>query len=225
MTEGTRTATRANEDWLADLREPGPRQDAALEELRAYLRRGLFAYLRDQRRDGDRGDLDDLGQQADDFAQEALIKILDALDSFRGESKFTTWAMKIAVRTAVSSLRRAMYRDLSLDSLRERGAALRLPAEASVRPVASPNPEREAERRELFDALGEAVQSELTERQRMAFLSTSVEGVPVEVAARLMDTNPNALYKTVHDARRKLRSYLVDRGFTFDRVAPLFESQ
>lgn len=226
MTERTQTATRANEDWLADLRAAGPQQAAALEELRAYLRRGLFAYLRDQRRDSDRGDLEDLGQQADDFAQEALLKIIDGLDSFRGESKFTTWAMKIAVRTAISNLRRAAYRDLSLDTLRENGATLRVPPEASasVGPAASPDPEQEAERQELFDVLGEGVQSELTERQRMAFLSTSVEGVPVEVAARLLDTNPNAVYKTVHDARRKLRAYLIERGFTYDRVAPLFES-
>ena len=222
--ETTTIVERTNEEWLADLRAEGPRQEAALEDLRAYLQRGVFAFLRDNHRDGDRGDLQDLGQQAEDFVQEALLKVLSGLDTFRGESRFTTWAMKIAVRTAVSALRRAMYRDLSLDDLRERGATLRLPSDASVRPAALPDPEQEVERREVLDALDEGVQTQLTERQRTAFLATNVEGVPVEVAALLLDTNPNALYKTVHDARRKLRSYLIDRGYTFDRVAPLFES-
>ena len=113
--ETTTTAERTNEEWLADLRAEGSRQEAALEDLRLYLRRGLFSFLRDHHRDSDRGDLQDQGQQAEDFAQEALLKVLDGLYTFRGESRFTTWAMKIAVRTAVSALRRAMYRDLSLD--------------------------------------------------------------------------------------------------------------
>jgi RNA polymerase sigma-70 factor (ECF subfamily) len=222
--ETTTTLERTNEEWLADLRAGGERQEAALEDLRAYLRRGLFAYLRDNQRNGDRGDLDDLGQQADDFVQEALLKVLNGLDSFRGESRFTTWAMKIAVRTAVSALRRAVYRDLSLDELRERGATLQFASDGAVGPAALPEPEREAERREVLATLDEGVRTQLTERQRTAFLATNVEGVPVEVAALLLDTNPNALYKTVHDARRKLRSYLIERGFTYDRVAPLFES-
>jgi len=223
--QSTQTTARTNADWLADLTADGSRQEAALAELREHVRRGLFAFLRESRSDLARRDSEDVGQMAEDFAQEALLKILGGLSTFRGESRFTTWAMKIAVRTAVSNLRRAAYRDLSLDDLEARGATLRLPPDASVRPAALPDPQREAERREVLAVIEQAVQTELSEKQRTAFLATNVDGVPIEVVARLMDSNANALYKTVHDARRKLRSVLIERGFTFDHVAPLFESQ
>ena len=225
MEQSTQTTARTNADWLADLAADGSRQEAALTELREHVRRGLFAFLRDNRSDLARRDSKDVGEMAEDFAQEALLKILDSLSTFRGESRFTTWAMKIAVRTAVSNLRRAAYRDLSLDDLEARGATLRLPPDASVRPAALPDPQREVERREVLAVIEQAVQTELSEKQRTAFLATNVDGVPVEVVARLMGSNANALYKMVHDARLKLRSVLIERGFTFDRVAPLFESQ
>ena len=224
MEQSTQTIARTNDDWLADLTAEGSRQEAALTQLREHVRRGLYAFLRQSRSDMATRDPGDLGQIAEDFAQESLLKILDGLSTFRGESRFTTWAMKIAVRTAVSNLRRAAYRDLSLDDMQERGATLRLPPDAAVRPAALPDPQREAERREVLAVIEQAVQTELSEKQRTAFIATSVEGVPVEVVARLMDSNANALYKMVHDARQKLRSVLIERGFTFDRVAPLFES-
>lgn len=222
--QATQAVVRSNEEWLADLQAGGARQGDALQALRSQLHRGLFAYLREQRSDMAKRDAGDVSQLAEDFTQEAVLKILDSLTTFRGESRFTTWAMKIAVRTAISSLRRAAYRDLSLDDLEERGSSLHISQDAAVSPARSPDPEREAELREVFQALEEAVRTELTERQRIAFLATNVDGIPVEVAARLLNTNTNALYKTVHDARRKLRDFLVKCGFTFERVAPLFES-
>ena len=224
MEQIAETRARTNEDWLADLTDTGERRDAALGELREQLRRGLYAFLREERSDMAKRDPDDLGQTAEDFAQDTLLKILDGLSTFRGESRFVTWAMKIATRTAVSNLRRAAYRDLSLDDLQERGATIRLAPDASVRPAALPDPEREAERKEVLDVLQHAIESELSDKQRQAFLATNVDGVPIEVVANLMGSNTNALYKLMHDARRKLRSVLVEHGFTFDRVAPLFES-
>ena len=221
--QATQPVVRTNEDWVADLRANGARQGDALQALRSQLHRGLFAYLREQRSDMAKRDAGDVSQLAEDFTQEAVLKILENLATYRGESRFTTWAMKIGVRTAISNLRRAAYRDLSLDDLEERGASLRLSPDAAVRPARSPDPEREAELREVLEALEEAVRTKLTERQRIAFLATNVDGVPIEVAARLLNSNANALYKTVHDARRKIREFLVERGFTFDRVAPLFE--
>lgn len=222
MSETTETTIRSNQAWLEDLAAEGARQDAALSELRAQLRRGLYAFLRDQRSDMTERDTEDLGQLAEDFAQEAMLKILDSLATFRGESRFTTWAMKIAVRTAISGLRRATYKDLSLNELEERGAALRLSPDDFVRPAAAPDPQLQAERNEVLTALGEAVQEELTDRQRTAFLATEVGGAPVETVAKLMGSNRNALYKLVHDARRRLRDALIERGFTFERVAPMF---
>ncbi len=223
MTQTTETAARSNETWLADLADDGARQEAALADLSEYFRRGLFAFLRQSRSDMARRDSEDVQQLSEDFSQEALLKVLDSLPTFRGESRFTTWAMKIAIRTAVSNLRRAMFRDVSLNDLQERGARIELPPEATVRPSALPDPQREAERRELFTALQEGIQTTLSKRQRTVFLAADVDGVPIEVVAGLMNSNANALYKMIHDARKKLRAFLSEEGFTFDKVAPLFE--
>ncbi len=224
MEQAAEATLRDNDSWLADLRTNGARQEAALVELREYIHRGLFAFLRESRSDMAKRDSEDVRQLAEDFTQEALLKILRSLPSFRNESRFTTWAMKIAIRTAISSLRRASYKDLSLNELQARGASVEPSADATVRPATLPDPQLEAERKELFTALQEGVQSVLSERQRTAFLATNVDGVPIEIVAKLMNSNANALYKMVHDARKKLRAFLVDCGFTFDRVAPLFGS-
>lgn len=222
MEQTANTTLRDNESWLTDLRADGTRQEAALIELREYIYRGLFAFLRESRGDMARRDSEDVRQLSEDFAQEALLKILRSLPTFRDESRFTTWAMKIAIRIAISSLRRAAFKDLSLNELQARGATVEPAADAAVRPAALPDPQLEAERKELFTALQEGVQSVLSERQRTAFLATNVDGVPIEIVAKLMNSNANALYKMVHDARKKLRAFLIDCGFTFDRVAPLF---
>ena len=224
MEQTAETTLRDNESWLADLGTDGKPQEAALAELREYIRRGLFAFLRESRSDMAKRDSEDVHQLSEDYAQEALLKILRSLPTFRNESRFTTWAMKIAIRTAISSLRRAAFNDLSLNELQARGATVEPSVTAAVRPAALPDPQLEAERNELFAAIQEGVQSVLSERQRTAFLATNVDGVPIEVVAKLMDSNANALYKMVHDARKKLRAFLIDCGFTFDRVAPLFES-
>ncbi len=213
---------RTNDRWVEDLTSEGVRQDAAIAKLREYLRRGLYAYLRDQRSDTASTASTDLQQMTEDFVQEALLKTLESLTSFRGESRFLTWAMKIAIRTAVSNLRRAAYRDVSLDDLEARGATLRLLPESRVQPSKQPDPQKEAERREVLTSLREAVEGDLSEKQRIAFVSAEIEGVPIEVVARLMGSNPNAVYKVVHDARKKLRAALASRGYTYEGVAPLF---
>ena len=224
MEQTAETTLRDNESWLADLGADGTRQEAALIELREYIHRGLFAFLRESRSDMARRDAEDVRQLAEDFTQEALLKILRSLPAFRDESRFTTWAMKVAIRVAISSLRRAAFKDLSLNELQARGSTVEPATDAVVRPAALPDPQLEAERKELFAALQEGVQSVLSERQRTAFLATNVDGVPIEIVAKLMNSNANALYKMLHDARKKLRAFLIDCGFTFDRVAPLFES-
>ena len=100
---------RTNEEWLAALR--GPEQEEALADLRTFLVRGLGYAL------ANRSDVDD--QVREDFAQEALLKILNGLDTFRGESRFTTWAQKIAVNVAFTELRRRRWQDTSLEAITE----------------------------------------------------------------------------------------------------------
>jgi len=102
---------RSNDEWIADLSKPGPQRDVALTDLRALLVRGLGYAL------GDRPDVREANTE--DFAQDALLKILDNLGAFRGESRFTTWAQKIAVRVALTELRRRRWSDVSLDKITE----------------------------------------------------------------------------------------------------------
>jgi len=216
------TADRTDEDWLTDLAADGAQREGALSDLRAYLQRGLYASLRASRSDLASRDADDVRQITEDFTQESLLKILDKLSTYRGESRFTSWAMKVAVRTAISQLRKAAYRDLSLDDLEARGAPLRLPPQASVHSQQAPDPQREAERREVLAVLNDAIETELSDRQRTTLRATAFDGVPIEVMADLMGSNRNALYKMMHDARRRLRDRLITRGYTSEGVASLF---
>jgi RNA polymerase sigma-70 factor (ECF subfamily) len=116
---------RTDEAWLAHLTaKESPEQADALEDLRARLKRGIFYYLSRERSDLSTLAHVELEQMAEDFAQEATLRVLANLHSFRGDSQFTTWATKVAVRVAISELRRARYRDLSLEELTADGDLL-----------------------------------------------------------------------------------------------------
>jgi RNA polymerase sigma-70 factor, ECF subfamily len=185
---------RSNEQWLAELR--GQEWDRALADLRAVLVRGLRVALRGRVRQG-------LNEAAEDFAQEALIKIMANLDTFRGESQFTTWAQKIAVRTASTELRRKRWRDVSLQEVLDRygthsGESDRLADE-------QPTPEQLTMRSTMVATVRRFVDDELTDKQREAIVAVMFEGMPQEEAARRMGTNRNALYKLMHDARTRLK--------------------
>jgi RNA polymerase sigma-70 factor, ECF subfamily len=198
---------RANEQWLAELR--GPERDRALADLRAVLVRGLRVALAGRVRQG-------LNEAAEDFTQEALIKIMGNLDTFRGESRFTTWAQKIAVMTASTELRRKRWRDVSLQEVLDRygtnrGERYRLADE-------QPTPERLTMRSTMITTVRRLVDEELTERQREAIVAVMFEGMPLEEAARRMETNRNALYKLMHDARKRLKKRMEAEGHSAQDV-------
>ncbi len=212
---------RTNEQWLEALRADGDEQQEALEDLRKRLNRSIYYYLSQ-----DRSDLRDLAAKelqamAGDMAQDAVLRVMDNLDSFRGESRFTTWTNKIAVRLAISTLRRARYKNFSLDDLTKDGDFLS--AEASIVNDAPPGPERAAERDDVLDQIMNAFREALTERQYQALVAVALEGVPMDVVAERMDTNRNALYKLIHDARRKLKAHLETQGLSTDYMMKLFE--
>ena len=116
---------RTNDQWLAALgTEDTSAQSAALEDLRARLQRGIYYYLSRERSDLSNRSHHELRHMAEDFAQEATLRVLKSLPSFRGDSQFTTWAMKVAVRVAISELRRARYRDFSLEALTLEGEVM-----------------------------------------------------------------------------------------------------
>jgi RNA polymerase sigma factor (sigma-70 family) len=190
---------RTNEQWLADLR--GPKPDEALADLYDLLVRGLRAGL------GNYGG--GVGANAGDFAQEALIRITGNLDSFRGESRFTTWAQKIATNVALTELKRRRWRDVSLQELSaRREAADREPADVQ------PSPEGLALQNTVLRELRRMVEEELTDRQREAVVAVILEGMPISEVARRMGTNQNALYKVLHDARKRLKRRMEAAGIS-----------
>ena len=212
---------RTNEQWLAELTGPPHVQPAAIEDLRQRLQRGIYYYLSRERSDLSHLSAQELTQMGEDLAQDATLRVLDNLDSFRGDSRFTTWATKIAVRVAISDLRRARYKDFSLDGLAASEEIIPSTA-ASVGGSPDPGPEDEAERAEVLAKISAALENALTERQYQALVAVALQGVPMEVVADRMNTNRNALYKLLHDARRKLRAYLESQGLTMDYLLDVF---
>lgn len=210
---------RTNETWLNQLRPDNPHQTQALEDLRQFLQRGVLAYLHS------RSDLHDLAenelqQLSQDLTQEALLKVQANLDTFQGKSKFTTWAAKIAANHTISELRRARWRDLSLDAITEAGTALQeiLVAESS----AGGNPAAESERRQVWDTILEVINNDLTDRQRQALAAVQIDNIPITEVARLLETNPNNVYKLLHDARMKLKQRLQNLGLEPQYILKLF---
>ena len=201
---------RSNEEWIAALRAQGQAAQAdALADLRARLQRSIYFYLSQDRSDLRGLAARELAQMAEDLAQDATLRVMDNLDNFRGESRFTTWANKIAVRLAISDLRRARYRDFSLDELTADGELL--PAAARMVAAAAPTPEKAAERDDVMEKIEAALQEALTERQYQALVAIALKGIPMDVLAERMGSNRNALYKLIHDARRKLKNQLGSR--------------
>lgn len=206
-------STRTNEEWLAALRATGPDRDAALAELRDVLlvglRRGLVDWVKTSG--------PEFSALAEDFVQEALLKVLDSLDSFEGRSKFTTWAHKVAVRVALSELRRKRWQDRSLEALVS--AENRAPFAV---PDGRPSPERATLQADLIAQVQRIIHEELTDKQRTAMLVVPIGGMPLEVAAEQMGMNRNALYKLLHDARKRLKQRLEEEGLTSDDILDAF---
>jgi RNA polymerase sigma-70 factor (ECF subfamily) len=189
--------------WLRRLRADGTEHNQAVGELRDLLlaaarfevrrRSATMPHLRG-------GDHDDLAHHS---ADDALVAILAKLDDFRGESRFTTWAYKFALFEASVKLRRRAWqgREVPLEPdhwsrIGDHGASL----------------DRYVEHAELLRRIAIAIDEELTAHQREILLATTVSGVPIDVLADRLNTTRGALYKSVHDARRKLRACLAEQG-------------
>ncbi|HSG24568.1 MAG TPA: sigma-70 family RNA polymerase sigma factor [Anaerolineales bacterium] len=204
---------RTNAEWLEQLNDP--KDDQALADLRKILLRGLRASLSNRINT-------DLDAITEDFVQDALLKILKSLDTFRGESRFTTWAQKIAIHVAYTELRRRRWKDISLQDITET-------AEGEVFAPAfltdpSTTPEREASQNDMLQVVYDLIDTELTDRQRTAIVSILQGGMPIDQVARKMNTNRNALYKLIHDARKRLQQALMDStGFSAQEVLAMFE--
>ncbi|HEX6713063.1 MAG TPA: sigma-70 family RNA polymerase sigma factor [Thermoleophilaceae bacterium] len=197
-------------EWIEGLQADGEGRRAALERLHELLvraarfeinrRRHAFPHVR-----GD--DWDDLANQC---ADDALVAIVRKLPEFRGESRFTTWAYKFALLEAAVSLRRRAWQ----------GRELPLADEGwEVLVARSESPATTTETSELLGAVGDAIAATLTPHQRDVLVATTLNGVPIDVMAERLNTTRGALYKTLHDARRKLRAHLEELGFDVSGVS------
>lgn len=206
-------AERSNKEWVGDLSEPGSRRDAALIDLRLVLVRGL-GYAMSRYNNVTEADVQD-------FVQDALLKILGALESFRGESRFTTWAHKIAVHVAFTELRRRRWKDVSLDEMIQTPDGDLLPR-TWVDPSAKT--EDQAIQKNIIEIMRQVIADELTERQRQALIAVRIHGVPLAEVARRMDTNRNALYKLLFDARKRLQKRMLAQGLSKEDILSSFST-
>jgi RNA polymerase sigma-70 factor (ECF subfamily) len=201
-------APRENVIWMRDLRAGGPVQAEAITDLRGLLLQGLTTSFQA------RGALDQAF--VEDVIQQALVHILDHLDQFQGRSKFTTWAMAITVRLALSALRRTRWQDVSLESL----TAPLEGAPAWDRDDTT-SPAQHAEQHAMVETLSRLIDATLTEKQGRA-LTAELGGMPLEEIAHRMGSNVNAVYKLLHDARQRLKHGLETAGYTAEDVRSAF---
>jgi RNA polymerase sigma-70 factor, ECF subfamily len=202
-----RTVDEESRAWLRDLRADGATREAAVARLHALLlraarfevarRRPTLPHLR-----GD--ELDDIALEA---ADDALMSVLARLDDFRGESRFTTWVYKFALLEGAVKLRKRAWqgREVPLE-----------PESWSLFSSAGLEPDEEAEQTELLTALQGAIQELLTPHQRRVLVALALNGVPIDVLADRLGSTRGALYKTLHDARQKLRRHLDECGLSLE---------
>jgi RNA polymerase sigma-70 factor, ECF subfamily len=189
-------------EWLRSLRAHGHQREEAIARLHGLLLRAARFEVnrRAAGRREERRELDDIAHHA---AADAMVAVLAKLDRFRGDSRFTTWAYKFALLEAGVKMRRRTWQDREVPLEPERWELLADRAMA---------PEREAELGELLAAVRDAVSNDLTAHQRAVLVAVTVDGVPIDVLAERLGTTRGALYKTLHDARRKLRRTLAAQG-------------
>jgi len=210
--------SRSNESWLNDLRSTGEIREAALNDLREVIERGLpYALTRWLSSE------DPLFQPlVEEVTQETLLRVLDQLDTFEGRSLFTTWVHKIAIRIALTELRRKRWRDSSLDELTE-NEDMTPPPGLLADPQASP--ETSAERADMLARVRRILDEELTQKQREALVLLGLQDMPMEEAAKRMKTNRNALYKLLHDARLRLKRRMALEDITPQDLLTAFEQK
>lgn len=197
------TLDRESAEWLCDLRGNGGAREQSIARLHALLlrvARGVASRRRDTLPDRAMEDVDDICIQA---VNDAVMAVLAKLDTYRGAARFTTWACKFAIVETSSRLRRHAWRQRKVeldDRIWDRLAD------------AAPPILQRIENDQLTVALHRAIEAHLTEKQRLIFQSVTMHDVPIDVLAERMQSSRGAIYKTLHDARGKLRRALIEAG-------------
>jgi RNA polymerase sigma-70 factor (ECF subfamily) len=213
--------TRTNEEWLRDLNADGDMQEAAIVDLRDLLLRATLYFFHRNLSDFQGRNRDEILQRAEDGAQEALIAVMNHLSDFRGDSKFTTWAYKFAINIALMTSRQERWKNISLDQFsqeEENPLHERMLQDES----AGSAPDQSALQGEVGNILREVIEHDLTDKQRQILIMMVFHEVPMDEVVRKFGTNRNAIYKMLHDARRKLKSSLQARGFEVGETLALF---
>jgi RNA polymerase sigma-70 factor, ECF subfamily len=183
--------------WIERLTPGSPDLETGIEELHSLLlraarfevnrRRATLPHLRG-------GDYDDLAQQS---ADDALLAVLRKLGDFRGESRFTTWAYKFALVEAASTVRSLAWQQREIPTESDGWARF---------PTCGSTAQEDLEMKELFAALKEVMATDLSAQQREVLVAVALNDVPIDVLAARLGKSRGAIYKTMHDARHKLRA-------------------
>jgi RNA polymerase sigma-70 factor, ECF subfamily len=195
---------RENHRWVRDLAAAGPVREMACRELHPVLLRiaKSEAHRRAPLLELDGPELDDIAHQA---AADALMAISERLDRFRGEARFTTWASKFVIFNVATKLNRHFWHRHEVPYEQEDWS--RIASRFDL------GPDDEAQVREFAAAVSSVVEENLSERQRIVFVATALNGMPMDVLADELGSTHNALYKVLFDARKKLRAALVASGY------------
>lgn len=212
---------RTNQEWLHDLTASGVTQEAAIADLRDLLLRAALYFFSRNLNDFAKHNGDEILQRAEDCAQDALIAVLNHLPDFRGDSKFTTWAYKFAINIALMAARRERWKGVSLDELvsSSENNFFEWILQDKVDGAA---PEESALQSEVRGIIQDVIKHDLTDKQRHVLTMMVFNEVPLDEVVRHLGSNRNAVYKMLHDARRKIKSSLQARGFEVGEMLSLF---
>jgi len=207
---------RSNKDWLTSLRSTGIKKQRALADLRVIILDSLPYALSKWIRPSDPR-FEPLIQEV---TQESLLRVMDRLETFEGRSQFTTWVYTISVRIALTELRRARWKEVSLDELQ---SGMESDDKMREMPDQEMDVEASAEQSEIMAMIQKTMMEVLSEKQRTALMAVAVRGMPIAEVAERMGSNRNALYKLLHDARLKLKEHFDAMGMTPENIIASFE--
>jgi RNA polymerase sigma-70 factor (ECF subfamily) len=217
-------AARSNLEWLECLSGKQNCQDAALHDLRAALEKAARFYIQRHLYASSAGlaKADEGAALAEDIAQDATVLVLSKLDTYRGEARFLTWACSFAMRLTRTALQRRLWRNVSLERAPD---GWREPATVLLSAGGWDNPQDALQRAAIWEVIREVIERELTEHQRMTLDLVVIQGLSTEQVEELLHVSASALYKTTHDARRKLKAGLLKRGYTTGEILRAFAAE
>lgn len=195
-------------EWIRVLHAHGEEREAGIARLHERLLGAARHEVRRRPTAISGVELDDIAHQA---AGDAVLAVVAKVSTFRGESRFTTWAYKFVILEVAGKLGRHYWRNPPVSLETEDWE--RLPERFGL------DPSQHVEAAELCRAIHLAVDTVLTDRQRSMFVDIVVKGIPLDALVAKLGVNRNAIYKTVFDARRKIRDYLVANEYLTDHVA------